>query len=36
MWKFGGRTREKLNRKVKCSLKNYRMRMKSLRVAQHG
>jgi hypothetical protein len=36
MWKFGGRTRQRLNRRLKWSLKNYTMRMKSLRVAKHS
>jgi hypothetical protein len=33
MWKFRGRIGLRLSRKIKYSLKNYRMRMKSLRVA---
>ncbi len=36
MWKCRGRTRLRLNRKVKCSLRNCMMRMRSSRVAQHG
>jgi len=36
MWKFGRRTRQKLNIKIKCSSRNHRMRMKSSRVAQQG
>jgi hypothetical protein len=36
MRKSGGRKRPKLNKKLKCSLRNYRMRMRSSRVAQHG
>jgi hypothetical protein len=35
MWKFGGRTRKRLKNKI-YSLKKYRMRMRSLRVAQHN
>jgi hypothetical protein len=30
---IGGKTGKKLNRKIKCSLKNFRMRMKSSKVA---
>jgi hypothetical protein len=33
MWKFGGKTGYRLSRKIKCSLRNYRMEMKSSRVA---
>jgi hypothetical protein len=33
MWKFGRRTRQRFNRKIKYSLKNYMMKMKSSRVA---
>jgi hypothetical protein len=29
MWKFGGRTRQRLSRSLKCSLRNCRMRMRS-------
>jgi hypothetical protein len=36
MWKFGGRIGHRLSRKLKCSLRNYKMRMRSSRVAQHG
>jgi hypothetical protein len=36
MWKFGGITRQRLNRKIKCSLRNYRMKMKSSKVAHHN
>jgi len=36
MWKSRRRTRQRLNRKIKNSLKNYKMRMKSSRVVQHG
>jgi hypothetical protein len=36
MWKFGGRIGHRLSRKLKCSLRNYKMRMKSSRVAQHS
>ncbi len=33
MWKFGGRTRQRPNRRLKWLLKNYMMRMWSSRVA---
>jgi hypothetical protein len=36
MWKFGRRIRQRLSRKIKYSLRNYMMRMRSSRVAQHG
>jgi hypothetical protein len=36
MWKSRRRTWHKLSRKIKCSLRNYRMKMRSSRVAQHG
>jgi hypothetical protein len=36
MWKYGGRKGQKFNRKLKCSLRNYKMKMRSSRVAQHG
>ncbi len=36
MWKFGRRIGHRLSRKLKCSLRNYKMRMRSSRVAQHG
>ncbi len=35
MWKPGGRIGQRSNKILKCSLKNYRMRMKSSRAAQH-
>jgi len=36
MWKFGGITRQRLIRKIKCSLKNFKMKMRSSKVAQDG
>jgi hypothetical protein len=33
MWKFGGKMGQKLSRKIKYSLRNYKMRMRSSRVA---
>ncbi len=36
MWKFRGGTRQRLNRILKGSLQNYRMKMRSSRVAQHN
>jgi len=30
---IGRKTRKRLNRKIKCSLKNFRMKMRSSRVA---
>jgi hypothetical protein len=33
-WKFGGRVGERLNKRLKCSLKNCRMRMRSSKVAR--
>jgi hypothetical protein len=36
MWKFGRKTGQRVRRKIKYSLKNYRMRMRSSKVAQHG
>jgi len=36
MWKSGRRTRQRLNEKIKYSLKNLWMRMRSSRVAQHS
>jgi len=36
MWKFGGITWKRLSIRLKCSLRNCKMRMKSSRVAQHG
>jgi hypothetical protein len=36
MWKFKGKIGQNLNRKIKYSLRNYKMRMRSSRVAQHG
>jgi hypothetical protein len=36
MWKYGGRIGQRLNKRLKGSLKNYKMRMRSSRIAQHG
>ncbi len=36
MWKFGGRIGQKLSKKLKCTLKDYRMKMRNSRGAQHG
>jgi hypothetical protein len=36
MWKFGGRIGQSLSRKIKYSLKKFRMRIRSSRVAQHN
>jgi hypothetical protein len=36
MWKFGGKIGLRLSKKIKYSLRNYKMRMRSSRVAQHG
>ncbi len=36
MWKSRGRTGQSLSRKIKCSLRNCRMRMRSSRVTRHG
>jgi len=36
MWKFGRKTWQRLSKKLKCSLINYKMRMRSSRVAQDG
>jgi hypothetical protein len=33
MWKFGRRIGQKLNKRLKWSLRNYMMKMKSSRVA---
>jgi hypothetical protein len=33
MWKFGGRKGQRLSRKLKCSLRNYKMKMRSSKVA---
>jgi hypothetical protein len=33
MWKSGRRIRQRLNRKIKYSLRNYMMKMKSSKVA---
>jgi hypothetical protein len=33
MWKFGGRIGLRLSKRFKCSLRNYRMRVKSSKVA---
>jgi hypothetical protein len=35
MWKFKGKIGQRLNRRLKCSLRNYRMRMRRSKVAQH-
>jgi hypothetical protein len=32
MWKFGRITKQRLNRKIKCSLKNFKMIMNSSKV----
>jgi hypothetical protein len=36
MWKSEGRTRQRLNKRLKWSLKIYMMRMRSSRVVQHN
>jgi hypothetical protein len=36
MWKSKGRTGQKLSKRLKWSLRNYKMKMKSSGVAQHG
>jgi hypothetical protein len=33
MWKFGGRIGQRLRKRLKCSLKNYKMKMRSSKVA---
>jgi len=33
---YGGRTWQKLSRKIKYSLRNFKMKMRSSKVAQHG
>jgi hypothetical protein len=35
MWKIGKRTWQRLSRRLKCSLKNCRMKMRNSRVAHH-
>jgi hypothetical protein len=35
-WKSGGRTWQRLNKRLKSSLRNCRMKMKSSKVAQHS
>jgi hypothetical protein len=35
MWKSRGKIRHMLNRRLKCSLRNYRMKIRISKVTQH-